>query len=324
MPRPKAGKKTRKQTVSKLGELVGPGKELVPSDVPTLRAALQKGILIKERKLIEEESDLKDVHVGDICRELAPSILSQWLKSNPKFSPPVVVQEASLARRLESLWKRAEEVAWGRAPKKEKQKVLDILDRLLDVTSCRHTILLCHEAGSGCSDEKACKNGAHIKCDCPLPKKVPTMELRWLAAQRTKMGEKADMMMLGVDKEETERQAKTAKRKAETEEAAFKRRKKQEEEEAMLLEQQEASNCFECEEGEVAEIEEIEAFRPSLAIQKEEQKEAKLLVETLLSEKLGDKANLVVRYLGWQELKRNTMPIPNTAKASIRYITLHL
>ena len=88
MPRPKAGKKTRKQTVSKLGELVGPGKELVPSDVPTLRAALQKGILIKERKLIEEESDLKDVHVGDICRELAPSILSQWLKSNPKFSPP--------------------------------------------------------------------------------------------------------------------------------------------------------------------------------------------------------------------------------------------
>ena len=90
------------------------------------------------------------------------------------------------------------------------------------------------------------------------------------------------------------------------------------------MEQQEASNYFECEEGEMAETEENVAFRPSPAVQKEEQKEAKLLVEALLRQRLGDKANLVVRYLGWQELKRNTMPISNTAKASIRYITCHL
>ena len=151
MPRPKAGNQTRLQnSASKFRQLVGPGKELIPSEVPTLRAALQKGILIKERKLIEEGSDLKDVHVKDCCRELAPAILAQWQKANRKFSPPVVVTEDALAKRLESLWNRANEIARGRATKKQEQKLLDELDHLLDVTSCRHTILLCHETGSSC------------------------------------------------------------------------------------------------------------------------------------------------------------------------------
>ena len=36
-----AGVKTRKQTYSKLSELVGPGKELLTSEVPTLFAVIQ-------------------------------------------------------------------------------------------------------------------------------------------------------------------------------------------------------------------------------------------------------------------------------------------
>ena len=39
----------------------------------------------------------------------------------------------------------------------------------------------------------------------------------------------------------------------------------------------------------MAETEENVAFRPSPAVQKEEQKEAKLLVEALLRQRLGDK-----------------------------------
>ena len=48
-----AGVKTRNQSFSKLSELVGPGKELLTSEEPTLCAVIQKGILISERVLVE-------------------------------------------------------------------------------------------------------------------------------------------------------------------------------------------------------------------------------------------------------------------------------
>ena len=46
--------KTRKQSGSKLSEFIGPGKELNPTEVPTARTALQRGLLIKEKWLIED------------------------------------------------------------------------------------------------------------------------------------------------------------------------------------------------------------------------------------------------------------------------------
>ena len=43
----------------------------------------------------------KDIHVRDICKELAPAVLAQWQKANPKFIPPVVVKEACLVVKLD-------------------------------------------------------------------------------------------------------------------------------------------------------------------------------------------------------------------------------
>ena len=43
------------------------------------------------------------------------------------------------------------------------------------------------------------------------------------------------------------------------------------------------------------------------------------MVENLLADKLGDKASLVTRHLDGQQAKRNTMPVPNTARATIRF-----
>ena len=57
---------------------------------------------------------------------------------------------------------------------------------------------------------------------------------------------------------------------------------------------------------------------PSVEIRKEQEKEVKLLVDTLLEERLGEEAWLVVRYLGRPGPKNNTMPVLHTAKASIR------
>ena len=316
MSRPKVGK-TRQQIGSKLGELVGPGKEFMPSEVPTLRACIQRGILIKERQLLEDSKAKTEIHVGETCKELAPLVLSQWQRSNPKFYPPVVIKGDSLVKRLERLWKRANEVARGRAKKAEQEEVAELLDQVLDITKCPHKIFLCHEVESGCKGVKECKVQAHITCDCPLASKVPQMELRWLAAQRAKKGEKSEMMMSTCDKVETKRQQKAAQRKADEEGAKLRKEQKEEEREAMLLELQEASNLEELDVE--SEEENIEVYKPSAATQKEEKEEVKMLVEELLRQRLGEQANLVVRYLGWPGPKRNTMPILHTARASLRF-----
>ena len=85
---PMAGIKTRKQSYSKLSELVGSGKDFLPSEVPTLRAVIQKGIVIREGVLVELEKAKTEVHSKDIIAQLVPLIVAQWQIANAKFTPP--------------------------------------------------------------------------------------------------------------------------------------------------------------------------------------------------------------------------------------------
>ena len=320
------GSKTRHQSGSKLRDYVGPGKELDASEAPTLRSIIQKGILMKEVALIEEEKGKFKVLVADVIRQLTPLVLAQWSKSNAKFCPPVTITEKALETKLERLWKRVEDVAQARGRGKkenEREKVDALMDKVLDITVCPHTILLCSDAGSECQDPRNCAVGAHIKCDCPREIKIPVIDLQWLAMQRAKTGEKSMMMMAGSDLEETERQNRTAKRKAEIAEAEKKRRRKIEEEKERLLVDQ--SNV----EGFLAELEdggnegkECEEYLPPQSVLKEQEEDSRALVKSLLEERLGSKAWLVVRFLDWPGPLRNTMPVLNTAKASLRWKTI--
>ena len=64
---------TRLSTNTKLIALVGPGKEFVPSDVPTLRAVIQKGILLQQDSLQSRNTYL----IKEIAKDLAQLILEQ-------------------------------------------------------------------------------------------------------------------------------------------------------------------------------------------------------------------------------------------------------
>lgn len=320
----RGGSKTRRQLGSKLRDFVGPGKEFVASEAPTLRAIIQRGILIKEVAVLEEEKGKFEVQIGDLVRQLAPLVLGQWYKSNAKFCPPVTITEKNLIVKMERLWRRVDDVAQGKVKKKEKEKVEGLLDKVFDITVCPHTIFLCSDAGSDCQDRESCEVGAHIKCDCPRESKVPVLDLQWLAIQRAKTGEKSAMMMAGSDKEETERQNKAAKRKADLAEAEKKRRRKiEEEEERLLVDQSNVETFFaELEVGD--EHKDCDGYVPPPSVVKEQEEETRTLVKGVLEEKLGEHAWLVVRFLGWPGPKRNTMSVLHTAKASLRWQTLIL
>ena len=202
----------------------------------------------------------------------------------------MTIKEDSIRAKVERLWGKVEEVKRGRAKKTEREKVELLLDKLLDITTCPHSIQLCNDPESGCKDVKKCKFQAHIKCDCPHEKKVPVLELRWLHAQRTKRGEKSSMMMSLDDKPETAKQRKAEKRRCEEIEADRKRKKKQDEQEQLLM-QQKADSEFELEEYEFGNHEmgeeEEGMFAPSPVVAKEMEEEAAREVDALLEERLG-------------------------------------
>ena len=226
-------------------EFVGKGKEFDKSEVPTVRAVIQQGLLIKENWIMaEEQLHRNDVSPQDIASSLAPLILAQWRKSNAKFIPPVTITEKSLTQKVLRLWKRVDKAAQGNTRQAVKAKVEEMLDTLLDITTCSHTIMLCSEPGSGCLGQEECKNKAHIQCSCILPNKLPVMELEWLYVQRKKKVEQSGMKMGDVDWIETEKQVKSAKNKAKKKSGTVKQVAKQQRQEAEQKEGEEQARMF--------------------------------------------------------------------------------
>ena len=49
---------------SKMSEYLGPGKEQLATDMPTLRAALRKALFIQEEFILREEFDRRNIEVS--------------------------------------------------------------------------------------------------------------------------------------------------------------------------------------------------------------------------------------------------------------------
>ena len=91
---------------STLTQLVGPGKEFMPSELPTLRAVIQRRLLIKERLQLEQGTAKTDIQASETTVELVPLIRAQWHRSNAKFSQPVTINDNSLRIKVVRIWKR--------------------------------------------------------------------------------------------------------------------------------------------------------------------------------------------------------------------------
>ena len=94
-------------------------------------------------------------------------------------------------------------MARNRVNKKEKEKLAEKLDSLLDIISCKCDIKRCAE--TECCPQ--CPSQVHINCTCPMQAKIPRLELSFVLAQRTKKGEKGEIMIAGADFAEDAKQA---------------------------------------------------------------------------------------------------------------------
>ena len=192
---------TRSASVTELVNFVGSAKKLVESELPTLRDALRHGLFVRESRCSTQLIDKWHCSFDDISSEVATTILDIWLKANVAFQSPVIITERQLKRKLTDAYKLAKDIAWKRVSAKEKvRKAVENLDRLLDLTKCKCVILTCQQAGC-----VGCVNGAHSDCRCPKTQKIPPAELKFIASQRMKMGERGSMLMMHKDTAATRR-----------------------------------------------------------------------------------------------------------------------
>ena len=185
----------------------------------------------------------------------------------------------------------------------------------MDLTVCLHTIILCQEPGSECVDPMDCELTAHILCTCPLPIKIPKLEVVCFHSQRNKIGELSKYQITGNNSNEIKRLERKMKRQIHEEEAKLKKKRQLEED---LNVQKDINKQWQQQvlQDDVMDIDEEDVIAIT-KITSEKKNEAENLVYSLLNNRLGEIPPLVLRYL--DIVKRNYMSVLNTAKTSMRY-----
>lgn len=308
--------RTRHSSDCKMSAFVGAGKEFSLADVPTNRAVIRRGILLKEQN-IQDGIDARHYPAYAIARDLAPILESQWLKANAKFVYPVILSRQRIEEKIMALWKKVYDVALGRGKAADRAKVEEGLDKLMDIVYCKCTIIMCQEPRSICPKPTKCKLKAHALCSCAKEWKVPVLDLLWLRSQREKLGEKAGMQMASADLRETKKQLKTAQNKAALAEAEEKRNRKLADERAELRERIDDQIEEKETDIEMAECEDMEVQPVSLTVK--EKQEVREMVTCLLRQRLGKLGHLVTRYLDGHGSMRSYMPVLHTAAESLRF-----
>ena len=182
-----------------LSNLIGNAKDLMQSELPTLRQCFQYSLLVQERSV-------KSLTNRDKFKLVNNAIRSIWLSVHPLL---VLQDEKYSLDRLIKEWDCAQKVAPKNANFASKNAFLNRLDKLFDILKCKCDIISCDNAS--CS---GCPVGAHISCTCPAAIKIPHSELKFIMLSRKKVGVKGDIQIGSVDTKESKRVSKMLKRKA--------------------------------------------------------------------------------------------------------------
>ena len=191
--------KTRQRASTHLSLYVGTGRELLNTELPTLRDLLRYGVLLRETS----EKDKRNYSKEELVSDMLAALLAQWLKASHRLKFPVLVHHETIRIKLKDLWEKALKLAKGVGKIQEKQRFSQKLDKLLDILYCKCPIFLCSEFG--CEDPD-CDQEAHTKCNCKRGEKIPVIELMFIKAQREKVGSYSTHMIAGADRPESRRQ----------------------------------------------------------------------------------------------------------------------
>ena len=88
--------RTRTNSSYHLSHLVVNGRELLVSELPTLRDILRYGIYLREKS----EDDRRNYPVEQLVGDIYPGLICQWSKADTLFNPPVINEKVTLMSKL--------------------------------------------------------------------------------------------------------------------------------------------------------------------------------------------------------------------------------
>ncbi|KAI4806672.1 hypothetical protein KUCAC02_017487 [Chaenocephalus aceratus] len=88
--------KTRAKSTSHLSNLVGTGRELLVSELPTVRDILRYGIYLRD----QSKDDRRNYPVDQLVDDIFPGLIGQWSKANALFKPPVINEKVTIMPKL--------------------------------------------------------------------------------------------------------------------------------------------------------------------------------------------------------------------------------
>ena len=189
-----------------LTELVGPSKDLLESELPTLGDILRYGIYLRE-----SHTNPRYYSVKIMAKDIYQKLKYLWEKANPLFKNPVIWSEKTIVDKICLMWERMTDISNKRITKSSAiEQFKSSLNKIFDILKCKCSITSCSEFGCG-----GCSISVHTKCICAKEMKIPILELAFIKAQREKVGSLSKLQMGPVDYIETKKQKKSEKRKLE-------------------------------------------------------------------------------------------------------------
>ena len=135
--------KTRHASGSKMEEYLGTAKDILQTEVPTLRDCLRLALFIQKQNFVEQEKG-KTKPINDVLGEVVSKTFVQWQLSNVLFTPPVTVTPKAVQQRLKGFWVKISDMVWHRTTPSAKQRadLEEKLDNLLDIVHCKCRITI--------------------------------------------------------------------------------------------------------------------------------------------------------------------------------------
>src|ERR1043165_2811440 len=125
--------KTRLLAWISLHQLVGSGRELPTTELPTVRDLMRYGLYLREIS----DQDGRNYSNDQLVTDVMTGLLAQWCKANPKFTEPVINSNVRIKAKLKAMWQQANKVSSGRAKLEEKDRFMEKLDKLMDILTCK-------------------------------------------------------------------------------------------------------------------------------------------------------------------------------------------
>ena len=151
--------------------------ELPEDSLPTILDLVQYGRYLRSNSRLNARNYTKD----NVASDVSKAVVNKWQTVASQFQYPITLTEAKVKEKVKTIIQKGFDHGNLQGRNEDIQNFLTNSQALFDILACKCHILTCNEAGC----QGACRWGAHIHCECPKEKRIPSFLLKFVHSQRS-------------------------------------------------------------------------------------------------------------------------------------------